>query len=177
MKEWCDVYRSRVAPKDRLLGVAGMFNTGTNYLEIILNNNILNVEQDILWQVPWGKHRMEYVKNNHTAPEMDIYNKDNVLPIVVIRDPFPWMQSMCKSPYAAQWTHHKFHCPNLIFSKLDKHRYKHIQQFKNPNIPSFEVTVGFDNDNEVVFDSLAHLWSEWYELYYNAKYPRLIGKL
>lgn len=177
MEELCSTYRSKVAPDDRILAVAGMFNTGTNYLEALLNYNIKDMQQDILWQVPWGKHRMAYVKYNHTAPEMDEYNKDNVLPIVVIRDPYAWMQSMCKSPYAAIWKHRKFHCPNLIYSKVDHHRYNQLPQFSNPDIPSFEVTVDFDDttyENSVKFDSLADLWSQWYKLYFDATYPRLI---
>lgn len=92
---------------DRIVGVAGMFNTGTNYLDITMHHNIYGLQHENLWQVPWGKHRMAYVKWNHTAPEMDEYNKTHVLPVVVIRDPYSWMQSMCKSPYAAIWRNKK----------------------------------------------------------------------
>lgn len=146
-----------------------MFNTGTNLLDIQMQHNIIGLKNINLWQVPWGKHRMAYVKYNHTAPQMNKYNKNNILPIVVIRDPYSWMQSMCKSPYAAKWKHTKYHCPNLISSVNDKNKNKN-------NKTTFDVTVNFDDNHSVHFHSLAHLWSEWYKLYINVDYPILMSK-
>ena len=42
------------------------------------------------------------------------------------------------------------------------------------NATSFRVKVIFDKDDVEFFDSLADLWSEWYDYYFKATYPRLI---
>jgi hypothetical protein len=168
-KEDCQRYRDRVPLKLRQLGVAGMFNTGTNLLEAQLRKNVI-LPREILWQVPWGKHRMADVKYNHTAADMEQYDKDNVLPIVMIRDPFAWLQSMCASPYAAHWRHDEHHCPNMIPNEMDRDKYKNLQD-------AFEVSVVFDGQSKRHFQSLVHLWSEWYAQYLHVDYPILMSKL
>jgi hypothetical protein len=166
-KEDCATFRSLVPWKRRRLGVAGMFNTGTNLLESQLRMNI-HMPQPILWQVPWGKHRMADVKFNHTAAGMENVDKNNVLPVVMIRDPYAWLQSMCNAPYAANWRHGKHHCPNLIPNDGDHQHYGNLNDV-------FPVTVKFDKQSQRHFDSLVHLWSEWYKEYLDVDYPILIG--
>jgi hypothetical protein len=40
---------------------------------------------------------------------------------------------------------------------------------------TFRVRVIFDKNNDIEeFESLTHLWSTWYGLYFNATYPHLI---
>ena len=77
-KERCKDFRNRVSFHDRKVGVAGLFNTGTNLLDLHLQRNVHGVEN--IWQVPWGKHRMAEVKWNHTADGLGKYKKENVLP-------------------------------------------------------------------------------------------------
>ena len=120
-KDECIRYRNQVPYDQRLIAVAGMFNTGTNLLDTQMQKNIhVNELQDQhhVWQVPWGKHRMASVKHTHTANNMEEYNKNDVLPIVIIRDPYAWLQSMCASPYATHWRHGHHHCPNFQAAKL-----------------------------------------------------------
>ena len=88
-KDNCAQYRDKVDFSDRIVAVAGLFNTGTNLLDIQLMRNLRGVKR--LWQVPWGKHRMAEVKWNHTANEMENIKKENVLPIVIVRDPLAWL--------------------------------------------------------------------------------------
>jgi hypothetical protein len=163
----CERYRATVPLSQRQLGVAGMFNTGTNLLETQLRKNI-RLPLESLWQVPWGKHRMAYVKYNHTAGGMEKHNKDNVLPIVMIRDPFAWLQSMCAAPYAAHWRHGQHHCPNLVPNNGDNAIYNNLQSV-------FPVTVTFDKQSIIQFQSLVHLWSEWYTQYLHVDYPILMS--
>lgn len=85
----CAEYRDKVPPSERVAATAGMFNTGTNAMAFHLRKNI-NIETT--WQVPWGKHRMEYVRLNHTAEGLERVKQENVLPIVLIRDPLYWLQ-------------------------------------------------------------------------------------
>jgi hypothetical protein len=159
-----------VPREEIILAVAGMFNTGTNLLDVQMQRNILGLNKNSIWQVPWGKHRMAHVKWEHTAPDMEKYDKKYVLPVVIIRDPFAWMQSMCNNPYAAGWRHGKLHCPNLIPTPEDKERFKNLKE-------SFQVKVKFDKDHTAHFDSLVHLWSEWYQEYLKVEYPVLMSKL
>ena len=98
----CQHYRDIVAPnaKDRYASAAGMFNTGTNALTFALEHNVQwQISPKMPWQVPWGKHRMEYRRLHHIAPGLHMYNQTQCLPIVIIRDPFAWMQSMVRKNY------------------------------------------------------------------------------
>jgi hypothetical protein len=49
----CARYRLSVPFEQRILAVAGMFNTGTNLLDNQLRKNILGLSKPNLWQVPW----------------------------------------------------------------------------------------------------------------------------
>lgn len=160
-------FREKVPKKDRILGVAGLFNTGTNLLDTQMRKNI-KLPHASLWQVPWGKHRMEEVKWNHTAAGMAKHDKDHVLPVVILRDPFAWLQSMCAHPYAAAWRHGPHHCPNLVPSDGDRQQYKVLPH------ESFAVTIKFDKQMVYHYTSLVHLWSEWYRQYLTADYPVLL---
>jgi hypothetical protein len=91
-------------------------------------------------------------KWNNTAGHEEKTNKTNVLPVVLVRDPWTWMQSMCKNAYGVKWEHTRDHCPNLTDSTVTIHY---------PGQPA-------------QWDSLVHLWSDWYNQYYHADYPRLM---
>lgn len=59
----CEEYQSQVSPVERLIGVSGMFATGTNLLADLLVNNCYNgprveagLGAGVRWQVNWGKH-------------------------------------------------------------------------------------------------------------------------
>lgn len=149
----CEAYRSRVPPNERQVGVAGLFNTGTTALATYLQANVhqLAVDEKHPYEVPWGKHRMLSLRHNFTDSE----RAANVLPIVVVRDPFSWMQSMCRAPYMTSWNRTSAHCPNLVQS----------------NGSAVPVRLKAQN---VEFASLLHLWMEWYREYLESKEPRLI---
>ena len=170
--ERCTTYQQMVPiVEQRITAVAGMFNTGTNAMEYHLREN-LNMIQSV-WQVPWGKHRVPYVRLHHIAPGMNAIRQEHVLPIILIRDPFHWMQSMCQSPYAAHWKKTRLHCPNLVPTLHD------IEKFRNDGIrttsDTFNVTVHFDTNQILHWQSLIHLYNDWYQQYYTeATYPRLI---
>jgi hypothetical protein len=112
---------------------------------------------------------MAVVKESHVAPQMAQYDKRHVLPVVVIRHPLAWLQSMCAHSYAASWKHDKLHCPNFVPNNdVD------IPKF-GKTVTSFPVTVKFDETDHVTFDSLIHLWNEWYRQYLDVDYPILVG--
>jgi hypothetical protein len=150
------------------VAVAGLFNTGTNALEFHLSHNIKAPSK---WQVPWGKHRDPSVRLSHVAPGMEKVDQRDVLPIIITRDPYHWLQSMCKSPYAAHWKKTKDHCPNLVPTPDDLKRFqKELKESNN----TFPVTVVFSKDQIMSWPSLAHLYSAWYQQYVNADYPHII---
>jgi hypothetical protein len=60
------------------------------------------------------------------------------------------------------------HCPNLVPDEEDRKRYgDSINE-------TFPVKVIFDKDQVFYWASLAHLWSDWYQYYFKATYPRLM---
>lgn len=65
----CQAFRDSVPAVERMLGAAGMFNTGTNLVTHLLKRNCVIPERlakygpeaskesyGMRWQVPWGKH-------------------------------------------------------------------------------------------------------------------------
>jgi hypothetical protein len=74
---------------------------------------------------------------------------------------------MCKSPYAAHWKYRSKHCPNLVADEADLIKFPEINR-------TFPLKVIFDKNQTMHWDSLVHLWSNWYDLYLKATYPRLI---
>ena len=50
-----------------------------------------------LLQVPWGKHNPVDWRGLHAAQGLEGVDVDGVLPVVVVKDPFTWMRSMCRA--------------------------------------------------------------------------------
>jgi hypothetical protein len=108
---------------------------------------------------------------------------ENSLPLVAVRDPWMWLQSMCRHHYTAFWPHTNVHCPNLVATdpeiknlpRLKKLYYKSniLGEGERVDEPLIPVTVKYDTD---VYEhvSLAHFWSEWYRLYLEADFPRIM---
>lgn len=100
--ERCEEFRMQTDPTDASIGTAGMFNTGTNPMSMYISNNMKmpNNRKDraggTRWQVPWGKHRLASEKLTNTAAHDAKVNKTNVLPVVMVRDPYNWLQSMVR---------------------------------------------------------------------------------
>lgn len=169
-KETCARYRERVPKSQRFVGAAGLYNTGTNALYLQMQQNLKLV--GAIWQVPWGKHRpVESNRLKYTMPGMEKYNHSNVLPIVVVRDPFFWMQSMCRHPYSVSWTKDiAERCPNLVPSSTDQSRFLDL----GGKEATFAVKVTYAKGNVVHWKSLVDFWSGWYRSYFVADFPRLM---
>ena len=127
--ERCAAFRATQGPRGRP-AVAGLFNTGTNFLMKLLRMNCdfpaacpaqphIRVDKDnpyaaeirimaemqlarrnhcspFLLQVPWGKHNPVDWRGQHAAQGLEGVDVDGVLPVVVVKDPFTWMRSMCR---------------------------------------------------------------------------------
>ena len=109
--ETCRAYRETVPLKRRQVAPAGMFSTGTNLLQHLLQANCLVSGRPqkgfVGWQVNWGKHQSPRFRHiNHVTPS--IQNNSIVFPVVMVRNPWTWLQSMCRVRYSAHWFHGKW---------------------------------------------------------------------
>ena len=182
--EGCASFRERVPPEERFLGVAGNFNSGTTAFGIALQKNcrmeghssnqnfVMRKRRSVfatnvngmLSMVPWAKHKTAQYRHNNTINPPISIDHDKVLPLVVVRDPFFWMQSMCKEGYGVRWDHDsKHHCPNLIPNDFDKKRFPKTANNKDPSVP---VWMGANPTVGPSWPSLIHYWNAWYESYY-----------
>jgi hypothetical protein len=116
------------------------------------------------WQVSWGKHTPAKFRLAHATLKATAINKEWLLPIVSIRNPYTWSKSMCKNGYTARWKHGKKqdNCPKL----------------KNEDGSWNEVTTTYADDRGERHKSLAHLWNEWYDDYVTgADYPFVMVRM
>ena len=178
--------------------------------------------EGVLDQVPWGKHQSPRFRLLHNTqlgrnidkandklkdkdgkldhpelpPRLREYNED-VLPIVMVRDPFTWWQSMCKSRYSAHWYHVvPDHCPNFIPNNVEKEwffkRKIDVREHYDGDpwkIDNVIEKANYTLDKTVIplwvryhsenwhHKSLAHMWTDWYKDYYDVDYPRLMIRL
>ena len=110
------------------------------------------------------------------------------------------MQSMCKTRYAAHWYHIvPNHCPNFLATQLEKDWFNKTKEevqdyYKNEkqkiwmvdnviNKANYTIDkniiplyVKYNSENST-HDSLVHMWKDWYQDYYDVKYPRLMIRL
>jgi len=165
----CKRFKDEVPEGRRYASVAGLFNTGTNLLSILLTQNCEFKSlkgkdyNGRMWQVPWGKHNPVGARGAHLAPMFKGkgVNFEDVLPVVIVKDPLTWINSMCKNRYAAQWNQKHVDCPNFLDDK-------------GGQIP---VTVRFgDKDwGSRVYSGLIGMWNDWYNEYHDTKeFPRII---
>ena len=165
-EESCSTYRQRVPYEQRYAGVAGMFNTGTNLLDFLLKDNLqmIDTHDNLNYvsraMVPWGKHRNPQLRGVYWAPEFENDDPYSVLPVVMIRDPYQFLQSLCAHPYGAQWRHRDFHCPNLVANEMDRKTFKNLR-------PTFVLKIKHDTFRNYTqideYPSMVHVWNEWYE--------------
>jgi hypothetical protein len=92
---------------------------GDIYYSQLLKSADINSDDEIAWgtrtgmvtDVPWGKHgpprwrnddkyKPEEFKVNKIRPRVENYQ---VFPIVMVKDPYSWMGSMCRNSYSARW--------------------------------------------------------------------------
>lgn len=114
--ETCEQYRNMVHPADRTIGPAGLFNTGTNLLWKMMRDNC-NIDGEVLWQAPWGKHALPSSRLKRVAWDGEGVNQTEFFPYMMIKDPFTWMSSQCRHDYGVTFWKSEYdeeHCPNLI---------------------------------------------------------------
>ena len=128
----------------------------------------------ILDEAPWGKHNPHtYWSQYHAGPNtFKQYPEENILPIVIIRDPIMWMKSMCETKDPKQWSaHQKKTCP--IFTSpttttldisdemgLPKSFLKTRKPTNTRN--EAQITVQYSNSSPTeTYGNLIDLWNKW----------------
>eukprot|EP00934_Nitzschia_sp_Nitz4_P007521 Nitzschia sp. Nitz4//scaffold118_size93875//74617//76434//NITZ4_004800-RA/size93875-augustus-gene-0.46-mRNA-1//1//CDS//3329533760//7511//frame0 len=189
----CEAFRQNVDPKMKFIGVAGPFNSGTNLAaELIIHNCQIQERMDyagqeskgMRWQdspfctfcgyswmimiVPWGKHTPASFREEHLTKHDRDVPIDNTLAVVMIRDPYQWAQSMCRHAYAAHWNHTRDHCPNIVPNQDDKARFPELEDSEYVPVHVKYAAVTTEHD------SMMHFYNDWYNMYMNATFPRLI---
>jgi len=180
--ETCPNFRALVGNKtQRYIGVSGMFNSGTNVLARLLQDNCIipppehldsieDAEDDddsddegILWQVPWGKHSPAWQRDLRRAPDYEGYNNSHVLAAVMVRNPYEIMESMCRNSYSVHYPENvASHCPHLVHPETGQ---------------LLPVEVGLSKPRKK-HKSIAHYWNDWYMGYFrDFPHPRLIIRL
>lgn len=176
--EKCQAFQNKGNRWDHFVSTAGTFNSGTNLMaEMLIHNCHMQDRMDKLgaqnrgvrWQVPWGKHTPpgdEQYRVEHKSKKDQNVDANMILPAVTIRDPYYWMQSMCKHHYTAAWRASD-RCPNLIPSEQDQ-----------ANMPSlrgkdfFPLSVRYA-DFVRHHQSLTGLWNDWYNEYKGVEFEHL----
>jgi hypothetical protein len=110
----CHTFQTTIDPPEALIAPAGAFNSGTNLMAELLIANCYNparkkkyASPGVRWQVNWGKHqppkfRLDHgVYHDNKAEDMP---NENILPVVTIRDPYAWLQSMCRNRYVGSYS-------------------------------------------------------------------------
>ena len=115
-----------------------------------------------------GKHTDLVFRDKHSTEHAQSINKDDLLPVVTIRNVWTWMQSMCHNPYTARWPHAN-QCPNL---RLPPTRDNSLDDTEWNNVT---VTYGAGKES---YQSLLHLWNDWYAAYLQtSSFPRLVIRI
>jgi hypothetical protein len=182
--ETCQAFNDKVPKRQRMLAPAGTFNTGTNLLAQLLELNC-KIETGrprktgMEWQVNWGKHQPPRFRLDNQV-HSNIHN-EYMMPVVMVRDPYGWMQGMCKTRYSAHWFHvSQSHCPNLIPNHIEYEWFgkpsTFLRKFYGGDpwlIDNVNNKANFTLDSSVVplwvryktqnmnHDSLVHMWKDW----------------
>eukprot|EP00984_Skeletonema_dohrnii_P018858 scaffold8920_cov84-Skeletonema_dohrnii-CCMP3373.AAC.4 len=150
--ETCEQYRKMVKPEDRTIGPAGLFNTGTNLIWKMMTNNC-NIDGEILWQAPWGKHSFASSRLKRVAWSGEGINQTEFFPFVMIKDPFSWMNSQCRHGYGVTFWNSEYdekHCPKLIRENI---------RDRDETVPMKLFTGGKTHDS--LLDAYNYWYGEW----------------
>jgi len=117
------------------------------------------IDSGFLFETYWGKHKHVTDRGSVvTLPKYAGLPVENLLPIVMIKDPFTWLSSMCRNPYnwqeGRQYKKDGVRCPNLtgpdgISAISAKIKYSMMpNRLQRPDMQ---------------FDSLIHMYNQWYQ--------------
>jgi hypothetical protein len=78
---------------------------------------------------------------------------------------------MCRNSYAADWSHSREHCPNLVLNEVDREH----NIMGDQSTGRVTVSVFYKATNITTYDTLVGFWNDWYGDYLAVdEFPRLI---
>ena len=166
----CARFREITDPSQTFLAIAGTFNSGTNLLSQLMIQNCQidermaaygEKQKGMRWQVKWGKHTPPRYREQHVTTTDGDVPLEYTLPLITIRDPYSWMQSMCRHAYAARWPHNAKNCPHV---------------YNEHNQRTSKVTVAYA-EATLAHESLPGMWNDWYNEYMNVDFPRVMVRM
>jgi hypothetical protein len=154
----CRRFARRVSDHQAYLATAGLYNTGTNALTYYMRANLhfsnRTARDSVLTQVPWHKHGFVDQRHSHRLEDTGTVSLEHILPVVAVRDPLSWAQSMCQQPYDVKWIGGEngpktppSSCPRLVTA--------HSTEVRLAGVPNR------------TWSSLLDLWNDWYSSYLN----------
>ncbi len=177
-KEQCEGFRHRWG-RNATVGIASMFNSGSNALtkNLRLNLGIHWINQSLITRngtknsviaVPWWKHN-PIINDELIGRQASSIEHASILPIVIIRDPYFWRNSMCTAPYRLKWDRvRRGDCPKFWYEN-------DTRKVIGKDVISFLVSQKEMNRSvDLKFASLFDLWNTFYDQYLQAPFPRLI---
>lgn len=178
----CEVFQKHSPSYEHFVSTAGTFNSGTNLMAELLIANCHMEDRmkkygektrGVRWQVPWGKHTPpgdEDFRNSHKTRKDANVSANDILPAVTIRDPYAWMESMCRINYGAHWySDMRRHCPNLLPDEQDLLRFSPYLKENKPVDVHVKYAEFWKHHK-----SLAHFWNDWYREYMNVHFSRIM---
>lgn len=169
--ETCSTFQTTVPPSDAYIGPAGMFNTGTNILPNLLyaycdlpkRTNPLKsdiLDGGFLRHVPWGKHNPISWRNKHVAIDAEGMVQNHTLPVLITKEPYFWMGSMCRHHYEARWVKVD-RCPNIV---------------KGNSNNTFPIGLAYKEHQITKYKSMPDFWNTWYGDYLEKsdEFPMLV---
>ena len=103
----CTRFQQMGISSDHFVTTAGTFNTGTNLMAELLQQNCYIPARyakyqtaGVRWQVLWGKHTPVFNETFRLSHRVSYNDTSSIqpqdfFPAVMIRDPYKWMQSVC----------------------------------------------------------------------------------
>ena len=164
--ERCEDYRKNTPKNQAWVAPAGLFHSGTNLLHNMLAGTCRGLIPQ--GQVPYGKHNpiRAATEDNYRIPTKDVYkavkNLDRVLPIVMVRNPLDWMESMCQQRFAVSW------------NQSAGGNSTNTQQLPCPSLDTPIHAKLYRNFN---YNNVLEFWEDWNSEYYNYTGPRLMVRL
>jgi hypothetical protein len=167
--EQCEQYRNTLVPDphDRWVAPAGLFHSGTNLMAKLLAKTCTGGNLQPRGQVPYGKHNpfQAATIDGYRIPKAEyqqVKNISQVLPIVMVRHPLDWLQSLCQQPFTVSW--------KKVSSKAP--------QSSTLPCPSLNSPIQVKLYKDFHYANVLDFWSEWYFGYWNhTESARLIVRL
>eukprot|EP00928_Gymnodinium_smaydae_P010414 TRINITY_DN1391_c0_g2_i6.p1 TRINITY_DN1391_c0_g2~~TRINITY_DN1391_c0_g2_i6.p1 ORF type:complete len:357 (-),score=19.19 TRINITY_DN1391_c0_g2_i6:205-1221(-) len=146
----------------------GLYNTGTNLLDSLLELNFPGFERHTkIWKHSNLKYNWEF--KDSSAKVIDVQSNYNYSAIAMIRNPFSWFASMLKAPYDLQFCLGQNFKPKFTVRK-DWLTHKCFMPcpttgIRTPVQSSNETRQHCGNRHAKTLSSIVEVWNEWNRAY------------